>query len=148
VGLYTRHQLALLLALVAAAGAGIGIDHWRRAHPDVAEGLELLDRAPLPPVPPSVVRRPAAPRAEPIGGAHTRAPRALPAPRASEPTALIDINRAPADELERLPGVGRTTATRIVAARPFASVDDLARVRGLRGARLARVRTLVTVAPP
>jgi DNA uptake protein ComE-like DNA-binding protein len=122
VSLYTRHQLVLLLALIGAAGAGLGIDHWRRAHPDVAEGLELLDRAPRPPAPQPTA---AASRAHP---------------------ALIDLNRAPAEELERLPGVGRAIATRIVDARPFASVDDLARVRGLRGARLARVRTLVTVA--
>jgi hypothetical protein len=132
--LYTRHQLALLLALIGAAGAGIGIDHWRRAHPDVAEGLELLDRAPLPPLPPPVLRRPP----PHLSVARTIAQR--------EP--LVDLNRAPTDALERLPGVGRAIATRIIDARPFASVDDLARVRGLRGARLARVRTLVTVAPP
>ena len=142
--LYTRHQLALLLALITAAGAGIGVDHWRRAHPDVAEGLELLDRAPLPPLPPPVLRRPPAPR--------TAAPRAAAPRRAAEPngagsTPAVDLNRAAVDELERLPGVGRAIATRIVDARPFASVDDLVRVRGLRGARLARVRTLVTVAP-
>jgi competence protein ComEA len=59
----------------------------------------------------------------------------------------VDLNRAAIDELERLPGVGRAIATRIVDARPFASVDDLVRVRGLRGARLARLRPLVTVAP-
>ena len=137
--LYTRHQLALLLTLVAAAGAGIGVDHWRRAHPDVAEGLELLDRAPLPPIPPPVLRRPPAPRP-------TVAPRPA-APIVADPAPAVDLNRAAVDELERLPGVGRAIATRIVDARPFASVDDLGRVRGLRGARLARVRPLVTVAP-
>ncbi len=135
--LYTRHQLALLLLLVAAAGAGLAVDHWRRAHPDVAEGLELLDRAPPPPLPPLPAparRRVPAPR--------------LPArPTAAHAAALIDLNQAALDELERLPGVGRAIATRIVGERPFASVDDLARVHGLRGARLARVQTLVTVAP-
>jgi DNA uptake protein ComE-like DNA-binding protein len=130
--LYTRHQLALLLALIGAAGAGIGIDHWRHAHPDVAEGLELLDRAPLPPL---VLRRQPPPR--PAGAAIV-----------PERAALVDLNRAPAEALERLPGVGPAIATRIVDARPFASVDDLARVRGLRGRRLARVRALVMVAPP
>jgi competence protein ComEA len=132
VSLYTRHQLALLLTLITAAGAGIGVDHWRRAHPDVAEGLELLDRAPLPP---PVLRRPPAPRPTTV------------APNVADPAPAVDLNRAPIDQLERLPGVGRAIATRIVDARPFASVDDLVRVRGLRGARLARVRTLVTVAP-
>ena len=132
--LYTRHQLALLLTLIGAAGAGLGIDHWRRTHPDVAEGLELLDRAPLPPALAPAVRRPPAPA------------RLVPAP-AVQPAAPMDLNRAPIDDLERLPGVGRAIATRIVVARPFTSVDDLVRVRGLRGARLARVRALVTVTP-
>lgn len=131
--LYTHHQLALLLALIGAAGAGLGIDHWRRAHPDVAEGLELLDRAPSP-LPPLVLRRPP--------------PRASVTPTVSERAGLVDLNRAPTEALEHLPGVGRAIAGRIVDARPFASVDDLARVRGLRGTRLARVRTLVTVTPP
>jgi competence protein ComEA len=132
VSLYTRRQLALLLLLIGAAGAGLGIDHWRRAHPDVAQGLELLDRAPLPPAVPSAMRR---------------APARPLTPRAAEPAPPLDLNRAPIDDLERLPGVGRAIATRIVDGRPFASVDDLLRVRGLRGARLARVRTLVTVTP-
>jgi competence ComEA-like helix-hairpin-helix protein len=56
----------------------------------------------------------------------------------------IDVNRASADELARLPGVGRTLAARIVATReaegPFASVDDLRRVPGLGRARVDRLR--------
>jgi DNA uptake protein ComE-like DNA-binding protein len=143
VSLYTRHQLALLLSLIAAAGAGLGVDHWRRAHPDVAEGLELLDRAPAPPPPPPALRRPAAPRPSPIPPVAARPP----VPAVVRATGVVDVNRAPVDELERLPGVGHAIATRIVEARPFSSVDDLARVRGMRGARLARVRALVTVAP-
>jgi helix-hairpin-helix protein len=134
VTLYTRHQLALLLTLIGAAGAGVAVDHWRRAHPDVAEGLELLDRAPPPPLAPPALRRPPAPRPSV-------------APKGAEPAPPVDLNRAPIDELERLPGIGRAIATRIAHARPFASVDDLGRVPGLRGARLARVRTLVTVTP-
>src|SRR3954469_6997285 len=43
--LYTRHQLLLVLLLVGAAGAGLAIDHWRRASPDLVERLERLDRA-------------------------------------------------------------------------------------------------------
>ena len=41
---YSRHQLWLLLLLVAAAGAGLAVDHWRRARPDVGERVERLDR--------------------------------------------------------------------------------------------------------
>ena len=61
--------------------------------------------------------------------------------------APVSINRASADELEALPGVGPVTAAAIVAHReehgPFRSVDDLLDVRGIGPARLEDVRPLV-----
>jgi len=46
VGLYTRRQLLLLLGLVAAAGLGLAVGHWRAHHPALAGRLESLDRRP------------------------------------------------------------------------------------------------------
>ena len=46
-------------------------------------------------------------------------------------------------ELEGLPGVGPKLAARIVAGRPFRSVRDLDRVRGIGGATLSRLTPLV-----
>jgi len=47
----------------------------------------------------------------------------------------VDVNRADAEELTALPGIGPALATRIVAYReehgPFTSVDDLERVQGI-----------------
>jgi competence protein ComEA len=61
----------------------------------------------------------------------------------------IDLNRAAVGELVRLPGVGEATATAIVVDRerngPFASVDDLVRVRGIGPAKLEAVREFVVV---
>ena len=58
-----------------------------------------------------------------------------------------DLNRATAADLEALPGIGPVLAERIVASRaqagPFASVDDLKRVRGIGPATTARLRPLV-----
>lgn len=55
----------------------------------------------------------------------------------------IDPNRAPAEELDRLPGVGPALADRMVAAResgpPFASAADLERVPGIGAATAARL---------
>ena len=46
--LYTRRQILVLLILLAVAGLGLAVGHWRRARPDVADYLEQLDRAPAP----------------------------------------------------------------------------------------------------
>ncbi len=63
-------------------------------------------------------------------------------PRADE--SRVDLNRATAAELERLPFVGPYMAGQIVAFRdrhgPFAAVDSLVRVPGIGPATLARVR--------
>ena len=61
----------------------------------------------------------------------------------------LDINRASAEELEELPGIGPELARRIVAYReahgPFAAVEDLLRVPGIGPVTLARIRDLITV---
>ena len=65
----------------------------------------------------------------------------------SEAQLKLDLNHASAAELEALPGVGPTTAARIVRSRsghPFARIEDL-QTRGLVTARVfADLRDLVT----
>ncbi|HSE92874.1 MAG TPA: helix-hairpin-helix domain-containing protein [Methylomirabilota bacterium] len=122
-GLYTRHQIALLLALLAAAGFGLAVRHWRATHPDVATRLERFDLGT---------------QAEPQPRGDERAP--APGP--------LDLNRATTDDLARLPGVGPALAARIVAARQaggFDSLDDLTRVKGLGRTRIERLRPLLSV---
>ncbi|MBK6916534.1 MAG: helix-hairpin-helix domain-containing protein [Deltaproteobacteria bacterium] len=57
----------------------------------------------------------------------------------------VDVNTAGADELASLPGVGPAIAARIVAGRPFVSVDALLRVRGIGPKTLARLRVRARV---
>lgn len=68
---------------------------------------------------------------------------------AAEQMAKVSINAASAVELQRLPGVGKVTAERIVAYRnangPFASVDDLIKVKGIGKKSLAKLQPLVTL---
>lgn len=52
----------------------------------------------------------------------------------------VNINKAPVVDLTNLPGIGAGLAASIVAARPFLSVDDLARVPGIGPKRLSAVR--------
>jgi len=63
-------------------------------------------------------------------------------------TERIDVNRATAEELRRLPGIGPTLSQRIVEARakqPFRKVEDLRRVRGIGAKTLERLRPYVSV---
>jgi competence protein ComEA len=64
----------------------------------------------------------------------------------------IDPNRASAGALAFVPGLGSGVAAAIVADRaergPFASVDDIDRVRGIGPRRLARARPHLEVPPP
>jgi competence protein ComEA len=68
---------------------------------------------------------------------------------AATPGGLVNVNTAPAAELEALPGIGEVLAQRIVDYRtehgPFASVEDLVDVSGIGDAILAEIRDLVTV---
>jgi competence ComEA-like helix-hairpin-helix protein len=68
---------------------------------------------------------------------------------AQRPETTVHLNRATAEELERLPFVGPYMARQIVAFRerhgPFAAVDSLVRVPGVGPATLARVRDRLTV---
>ncbi|HJR08206.1 MAG TPA: helix-hairpin-helix domain-containing protein [Pyrinomonadaceae bacterium] len=71
-------------------------------------------------------------------------------PRADAPTAalLININTASREELERLPGIGRGLAARIVEHRErhgaFRRVEHLIIVRGISERRFAELRPLIT----
>ena len=60
----------------------------------------------------------------------------------------VDINRATAEELKLVPGIGPVSAELIVQERskkPFQSVDDLLRVPGIKQAKLEQLRPYVTV---
>lgn len=73
---------------------------------------------------------------------------AAPAPAAAKAAApLLDLNTATEAQLQTLPGVGEATARKIVAGRPYKSVDDLPRA-GLLRATVEKIKPLVMVEAP
>ena len=44
-----------------------------------------------------------------------------------------------------MPGVGPSTAQKIIAARPFSTIDDLKNVSGIGDSKFNQVKDLITV---
>ena len=144
--LYTRHQIIVLLLVLGVAGAGLAVGQWRRLHPELVERLERFDRASEPEGEPARAEGGAAPARAPR---RSKPPAAAPEPRTESqppsPEGRIDLNTAALDDLTRLPGVGPVLAGRIVEARPYASVDDVRRVKGVGRSKFERLRELISV---
>ena len=62
----------------------------------------------------------------------------------SSSAAKVDLNTASEKEIEDLPGVGPATAKRIIAARPYASVNDLSKA-GLSAKKIEKITPMATV---
>ena len=62
-------------------------------------------------------------------------------------TAKVSLNAGSAADLQVLPGIGEVTAERIIAYRdlngPFASVDDLVKVKGVGSKTLEKIRPML-----
>lgn len=67
----------------------------------------------------------------------------VPAQQGIDGSLRVDINAASLEALQGLPGVGPVTATKIVAGRPYMSVEDLLRVPGIGPKTLERLRPRV-----
>jgi DNA uptake protein ComE-like DNA-binding protein len=63
---------------------------------------------------------------------------------ASYSQAKVDLNSATESQLVDLPGVGKATAKKIIAGRPYSSVSDLSKA-GVSSATITKITPLVTV---
>jgi competence protein ComEA len=70
------------------------------------------------------------------------------APQKSTPTAakktLLDVNSSDVTALETLPGIGPTLAERIVEGRPYKTLADLGKVKGMSQSRLDGIKDEIT----
>ena len=97
----------------------------------------------------------AAPAAAAAKAAPASAPAAAPAAPAATaksassskktgPAGTVDLNTGSQKDLESLPGVGAATAKKIIAGRPYASVQDLSRA-GVPAKTITAITPMVTV---
>ncbi|MGH7254233.1 MAG: ComEA family DNA-binding protein [Nitrospirales bacterium] len=89
-------------------------------------------------------------RDELIGEGFTRATDGEAGDGTSWPFSIqLDLNRATADELRALPGIGAVLAERVIRYRdshgPFRTVEELQHVKGIGRKTLEKLRVLVTV---
>lgn len=82
--------------------------------------------------------------------AQESSPRAA-ASSSSSASAPINLNTASVAQLETLPGIGRSTAERILEYRQkngsFKKIEDLMNVRGVGEKSFLKLKPLITVAP-
>ena len=134
---YRRRELWLLLVLALCLGVGLAVREFRSGFPDLADRLENFDaegdgaRAGAPP-----------PAAFPA-----RPPKILDAPGRGD--RRLNLSRATAEDLQRLPGVGPGLAGQIIRLRDerggFQALEDLLAVPGMGRKKFERIRDLVTV---
>jgi competence protein ComEA len=128
---YRRRELWLLLLLAVSLGVGLAVREFRAGFPDLANRLEELDHEE--PAPSAGSTR-SVPSPSKIQGSHD---------------SRLDLNRATAEELQRLPGIGPTLAAQIVRTRErrgrFSSAEDLRTVAGIGPKKFDAIRDLVTV---
>ena len=116
-----RLERVILISLIAALLLGITISILRKSHSPVKVMIGKFD---------------------------TERHKGIAAP-VSSPDEIIDINTATVEDLEKVKGIGKTIAERIVEYRyrngAFASIDDLKNVKGAGVALFEKIRDRIRV---
>lgn len=85
-----------------------------------------------------------------VSAAKTAGPAAAVTEKSTKPAesdGLIDLNSASQRELESLPGIGKISADKIIAGRPYTTLNDLKKA-GISEKNIAAIKSLVTINPP
>ncbi len=144
-------SLLLKLGMLAVT---VGIVFWTiwAPHPTPRHVSEFTAERQVAPVPAtgSDNRVGQAPRQPGRGGQEPEGEIVARANHSSTPVGpLLDLNRARANELEALPGIGAVLAQRVIAFREslggFRKIEDLRDVKGIGAKKFDQLKLLVTV---
>jgi competence protein ComEA len=78
----------------------------------------------------------------PTSAKTTVSPKATPKTPAGQ---KVDINTAAKEDLDTLPGIGPVKAQAIIEARPFKTIEDIMKVKGIKDGEFSKIRDLITV---
>jgi competence protein ComEA len=90
--------------------------------------------------PAPVAAKTAAPKT--AAGKSTVSTKAMPKTAAGQ---KVDINTAAKDDLDALPGIGPVKAQAIIEARPFKTIEDVMKVKGIKEGEFSKIKDLITV---
>ncbi|GMT47546.1 MAG: hypothetical protein IEMM0007_1112 [bacterium] len=65
--------------------------------------------------------------------------------KANSPKGLVDLNTATEEELQSIKGIGPVFAARIIAGRPYKTIDELLKVKGIGHKKLEKIRAYFIV---
>jgi competence protein ComEA len=89
-----------------------------------------------------------APAAAKVAAAKSATPKPAASTKAMPKTPAgqkVDINTADKDELDALPGVGPAKAQAIIESRPFKTIEDIMKVKGIKQGEFSKIKDLISV---
>lgn len=96
---------------------------------------------------PAATQAPAAPATPPSPADVQKAPAkaATQAPAKLAPGQKVNINTATKEQLEALPEIGPVKAQAIIAGRPYAKIEDIMKVKGIKEKTFLKIKDSITV---